>query len=282
MRLFNKVAIIGVGLIGGSIALGLKKKKLSYEVIGISRHKNTLLLAKKRDLIDRGSQQIGIIKDADLVILATPVSLILKLAPIIRKILKPECIVSDVGSTKKEIVSKLEKLFPNYVGCHPLAGSEKRGIINARSDIFKNSLCILTPTENTTRLAKDKIKRLWSQLGAKVAYLSVDMHDKILSFVSHLPHLVAFSLVDTVPLKYLKFSSGGLKDSTRIAASDAGLWADIFLSNRKNMLKTIELFQKNLSKMKSAVNKKDKRLLIKILEEAKKKRERLSLVTSNS
>jgi prephenate dehydrogenase len=108
------------------------------------------------------------------------------------------------------------------------------------------------------------------------------MHDKILSFVSHLPHLVAFSLVDTVPLKYLKFSSGGLKDSTRIAASDAGLWADIFLSNRKNMLKTIELFQKNLSKMKSAVNKKDKRLLIKILEEAKKKRERLSLVTSNS
>lgn len=280
MKLFNKVAIIGVGLIGGSIALGLKKKKLCYEVIGMSRHKNTLLLAKKRGAIDRGSQQIGIIKDADLVILATPVSLIFKLAPIIRKIVKPECIVSDVGSTKKEIVSKLEKLFPNYVGSHPLAGSEKRGIINARYDIFKNSLCILTPTKNTNRLAKDKIRRLWSSLGAKVVYLPADMHDKILSFSSHLPHLVAFSLIGAVSAKYLRFSSGGLKDSTRIAASDPGLWADIFLSNKGNILKATQVLQDNLSKIKSAINKKDKKLLIKILKEAKAKRESLDLVTS--
>jgi prephenate dehydrogenase len=275
MRLFNKVAIIGVGLMGGSIALGIKKKKLSYEVVGVSRRKNTLLLAKEKGAIDRGSQQINIIQDADLVILATPVSLILKLAPRIREFVRPDCIVSDVGSTKKEIVSKLEKFFPNYVGSHPLAGSEKRGIVNVRPDIFKNSLCILTPTKNTNRLAKEKIRRLWNQLGAKVVYMSADMHDEILSFVSHLPHLVAFSLIGIVPQKYLRFASGGLKDSTRIASSDAGLWADIFLSNKRNIIKATELLKENLSKINSAINKKDKKLLIKVLREAKKKRESL-------
>jgi prephenate dehydrogenase len=272
MRLFNRVAIVGTGLIGGSLALAIKKKRLANEIIGVSRHKNTLLLAKKKHIIDRGSQDIRIIRDADLVILATPVNTILKLAPKIRKHISRECIVSDVGSTKHEIVSKLEKIFPKFVGSHPLAGSEKRGVMNARPFIFEGSLCILTPTKNTNKEALAKLKKLWSQLGAKVVFLAPKVHDKALSFVSHLPHVSAFSLISAVPKKYLRFASLGLKDTTRIAASDSQLWCDILLSNQKNMLKAIEMYEDNLSQVKSAIKKKDKKLLDLILKKAKDKR----------
>ena len=273
--MFNKVAIVGTGLIGGSIALAIKKKRLAKVVVGVSRHKKTLLLAKKIMAIDKGSQELNIIKDADLVILATPVDTIINLAAKIYPFVKKGCIVSDVGSTKREIVSKLERIFPRYIGSHPLAGSEKRGVVNANPSIIKGSLCILTPTKNTDKEALEKIKRLWSELGARVAFLPPDAHDKILSFVSHLPHLVVFSLIDIIPKEYLRLASSGLKDTTRIAASDSEIWCDIFLSNQKNILKSIGLFQNNLSRIKSAIQRKDKKLLNKIIKEAKKKRNSL-------
>ena len=273
MRLFNKVAIIGTGLIGGSMALAIKKKCLAHQIIGVSRHKNTLIWGKNSHIIDKGSQDLSIIQDADLVVLATPVNTILKLAGIILKFIRKDSIVTDVGSTKKEIVSKLSKIFPNYVGSHPLAGSEKRGLVNASTDIFKNSLCILTPAKNTNPKALKRIKDLWNRLGARVIFLSPDTHDRILSFVSHLPHVIAFSLIDIVPDKYLKFGATGLKDTTRIALSDSRLWVDILLSNRENMLKAIEDFEHNLSRIKSAINKREERTLIKILKRAKGKRE---------
>lgn len=276
MKLFNKIAIIGVGLIGGSMGLALRKKKLCNQIIGISRHKKTISLAKKIKAIDKGVKHLDMIKEADLVILATPVSAILNLAPRISKIIKPDCIVSDVGSTKEEIVSKLDKVFARYVGSHPIAGSEKRGIINANPNIFRNSLCILTPTKNTDPAALRKIKILWQKLGVGGVFnLAPATHDKILSSVSHLPHILAFSLIETVPRRYFKFASNGLKDTTRIAASDSELWVDIFLSNRKNMLQAIECFEKNLSKIKSVISKKDRRSLSKILKKAKHKRDAL-------
>jgi len=275
MRLFNKVAIVGVGLIGGSLALAIKKKRLAVEIVGVSRHKNTLALAKKSGAIDQGSQDLSIIKDADLVILATPVKTILDLARPILKFIRPDSIVCDVGSTKEEIVSKLSNIFPGFVGSHPLAGSEKRGVSNASSGIFKNSLCILTPTDKTDPKALAKIEKLWHQLGVKVLFLNPDIHDKALSLVSHLPHALAFSLAGIIPPKYSKLGANSLKDTTRIAVSDSQLWADIFLSNRKNILESIRLFAKNLSKMQSAIHKKDRKVLIKILEDAKAKRELL-------
>jgi len=276
MKLFNKVAIVGTGLIGGSIALAIKKKKLAGEVVGVSRHKRSLLLAKRKGAIDAGSQALDIVKDADLLILATPVNTIIDLAPRVAKVVNKRCIVTDVGSTKKEIVSILGKAFPNYVGSHPLAGSEKRSILNAHANIFKDSLCILTPTENTHKKALNKIRMLWSQLGARVILLKPQTHDKILSFVSHLPHTVAFSLINSIPVGYLKFAATGLKDATRIAASDSQLWEDILLSNRKNILKSIEFFQDNLSKIKSAIQRKDKKSLALILKKAQLKRTKLA------
>ncbi len=275
MKMFNKIAIIGTGLIGGSIALSIKKNKLAGEVVGVSRHKQSILLAKKMRAIDRGSQDINIVKDADLVIFAAPVNTILYLAPKIAAIIKKSCLVTDVGSTKKEIVAALTKIFPKYAGSHPMAGSEKRGIINAKAGMLKGSLCLVTPGKNTDKEACRQICKFWVMLGTKVMILSPQAHDKILSFVSHLPHIAAFSLIRTVPKEYFKFSSGGLKDTTRVAASEAELWTDIFLTNRKNILKAISGLEKNLNKIKSAINNKDRILLTKILQEAREKRNTL-------
>ena len=275
MRLFNKIAIVGVGLIGGSIALAIKKKKLAHEVIGVSRHRKSLLLARKRGAIDRGAQQIEIIKDADLVILAAPVSVILNLAPRISKIIRPDCIVTDVGSTKAEIVAKLEKIFPFFVGSHPLAGSEKRGVFNACPELFKGSLCILTPTKKTAAKTKKRIVEFWNELGARVIFLSASNHDRALSFISHLPHVAAFSLMSSVPNQYLKFAANSLKEATRIASSDIQLWADIFLSNRKNMAASIASLERNLKKIKSAIGTNNRRILLKVLKGANSKRELL-------
>jgi prephenate dehydrogenase len=257
------------------MALAMKKKKLCQEVVAVTRHAQSLRIGKKMRAIDRGSLNLEIIRDADLVILAMPVSAILRLAPRVRKIISKGCLVTDVGSTKEEIVAKLSKLFPNYIGSHPLAGSEKRSIAYARPDLFKNSFCILTPASRTDRQALRRINKLWKDLGAKTVILSPARHDKILSLASHLPHILAFSLISAVPRPYLKFAAGGLKDTTRIAASDSELWSDIFLSNRGSIIKAIGLLEKRLNRIKSAIKRKDKRLLDRILKLAKKKRDKL-------
>lgn len=275
MRLFKQVAIVGIGLIGGSIALGLKKNELSQEVIGVSRSRKTVLLAKKRKAIDKGSQNIKIIKDADLLILATPVNVTLKLAPLISKIIKKDCIVIDVCSTKALVVSSLEKFFANYIGTHPLAGSEKRGIAAACPGLFEKSICILTPTKNTKPQVMVKAKKMWLKLGAQIVVLPADVHDRILSFVSHLPHIIASSLIRCIPKSYLKLAPSSLKDTSRIAASDSELWSDIFLSNKENIIHSIEVFQRLLRRLKVSLQKEDRRLLTRILTEAKKTREQL-------
>lgn len=276
MRLFNKVAIIGVGLIGGSLALAIKKGRLANRIVGVSRHKKTLFLAKKNRIIDQGSQSLDIVRDADLVILAAPVDKIIGIGCRISKIIGKDCVVMDVGSTKERIVYKLDKVIPNYVGAHPLAGSEKKGAINADAAIFRKSLCIITPTRKTNKKTLAKIAGLWKRLGSRVVYLNADSHDRVLSFVSHLPHVVAFSLIRAIPQGYLKFSSSGLRDTTRIAASDSEVWADILLANRKNITKTINLFEEGLIRIRRALDKKDKKLLKDILKKAKKKRDYLN------
>ena len=275
MRLFNKVAVVGTGLVGGSLAISIKKKGLAGEVVGVSRHAKNIALAVKIGAIDRGSRELGIIKDADLVVLATPVDSIIKLSRKVSRLIRPDCIVMDVGSTKEKIVSCLEGEFANFVGSHPLAGSEKRSIAYAHAGMFKGSLCVLTPTGKTRKPALNKIKKLWESVGARVVLLSPGTHDSILAFVSHLPHVVAFSLINSVPGACLSFASGGLKDTTRIAASDAELWGEILLSNRKNLLRAIGVFQKRLSDIRSALNKEDARSLQRALREAKIKREKL-------
>jgi prephenate dehydrogenase len=275
MKLFNKVAIIGVGLIGGSIGLGIKKKKLAGQVIGISRHKKTIDSAIARRAIDVGSQNIAAIRQADLVILATPVSSIIRIGTKINSLIKPDALVTDTGSTKKLVVKMLENSLSNFVGAHPLSGSEKRGVINAEEDLFCGSLCVLTPTKKTSKKALIIIKKLWIELGAKVVYLSPARHDRIISYASHLPHIVAFSLIQSVPRNSLYLASSGLKDTTRIAASASLLWKDILLTNSENVLDALKEFTSCLYRIKSAITKKDAKALEIILRQAKSKRESL-------
>lgn len=273
MKKFNKVLIFGTGLIGGSLGLALKRKGLASRVIGLSLHKRNAELARRIGAIDRVASSLEDARDADLVILAAPVEAVINIAPELSKRLKRGCLVIDVASTKEKIVSRLSRLIPDFVGCHPLAGSEKKGISNAKGDIFNRSLCIITPAPGTKKMALGKTISLWRRIGARVLLLTPGRHDRILSFSSHLPHAVAFSLIASIPDKFLKISSGGLADTTRIAGSDELLWSQIFLSNRRNILASISSFQTKLDAFKLSLANKDSKRLIKILSSARKKRE---------
>ena len=263
--MFKKIVIVGTGLIGGSLGLALKDKALSKEIIGTSRRRANVLLARKMGAIDRAVFSLNVVREADLLVLAAPVNAIIDSGKQIAKLLKPDCIVIDVASTKQMVVEELDGLLPNFVGCHPLAGLEKNGVAFARKDIFNNSVCILTPTEKTDKNALRKVRSMWKRLGVKVFQMTPEDHDTALGFTSHLPHAVAFSLKRSLPREYIKFCAGGFKDTTRIAASNAQLWSEIFLSNRKCLLEAIKVFESNLSELKSAVVRNDRKSLVDLL-----------------
>ncbi|MCK9429994.1 MAG: prephenate dehydrogenase [Candidatus Omnitrophica bacterium] len=275
MKLFNKTVIIGTGLIGGSLGLDLKKKHLVSMVTGFSRHKSNVELAKKSGAIDCIGSSLEVVKDADLIILAMPPEANINFALKIAKKIKNDCIVIDVGSTKREIVSKINRVIANFIGCHPLSGSEKKGATNISAGIFKDSVCIVTPSARVNKKALNRVCLLWRKLGSKVVILSPEKHDQVLAFTSHLPHVVAFSLINAIPDQFLTLSSGGLRDTTRISASDANLWSEVFLSNRKNILFCLTAFQKKLAALKLALERKNRKLLTNILSAANKKREKL-------
>lgn len=279
MVLFKKTAIIGLGLIGGSLAMAIKEKCLSAKVIGIARKPKTLKQAKLLGAIDEGYLDIRAVKDCDLIILCTPPDAIIKLFSDIAPFLSKGCIVSDVGSIKLAIVKAAQKALPkevSFIGAHPLAGSEKKGIGYACGSIFKNSLCLLTPDKYNTKKNINKLRLLWEGLGAKVSVIKAGLHDKIISYTSHLPHLAAFSLIASVPKEYLNFTANSFRDLTRIAGSDPLLWAEIFLTNKKPILDSIKTYKKNLDSFTALVNTQNKKSLLKKIQMIKSKRERLS------
>lgn len=275
MKLFHKVAIIGTGLIGGSIGLAIKKHHLADCVVGVSRHQETLLRAKKAGVIDKGSRDLRIIENADLLVLSMPVRAIESLSLRISRIIPESCIVIDVGSTKKELVDILSKIFKRYVGAHPLAGSEKRGVAYAEPGLFNDSLCILTPIRNTDKAALRKIKHFWNCIGAEVLVMDPSAHDKMLAFISHLPHVISFCLMEIIPERYARFAPASLKEATRVAASDGFLWRDIILSNSGNVIRAIGAFQNALSKVRSAAKANKGKILVRLFKNAKNKRELL-------
>lgn len=277
--LFRKVAIIGVGLVGGSLAKALKKQQLVREVAGFSQRPTSLEWALKNGVIDSGHQDVRkAVHDADLVVLATPVSIISSMIMTIGPHLRRGAIVTDVGSTKSSIVDAARECLPSsvfFVGSHPLAGSEKTGVENCNEELFKGSVCVMTPTDQTHKVAVERVKRLWARLGANVKFLSPDEHDKILAHVSHLPHILAYSLIQTIPLSYLEYGGQGLKDTTRIAGSSAQMWSDICMANSKNIINVIDALVKNLSAVRKAVNTNDHKMLMSQFKDAQVKRESL-------
>lgn len=271
--MFKRIAIIGLGLIGGSLGLAIKEKRLAKEVVGVSRRQATIRRALSLGAVDRVTLDLRKgIRDADLIILTAPVLTIIDIAERIKDSIKKGAILTDAGSTKKDIVKKIEALLPagvNFIGSHPIAGSEHSGVAYADKDLFKGERCILTRTARTNKEALDKVKRFWNNLDMEVEVMSPEKHDHLISSLSHLPHAVSVALSNSCAKKDLHLAAGGFKDTTRIAAGSPGLWKDIFLTNRKNIIKDMKVLKKELSKIELALKKSNGSELLKLFKKAK-------------
>jgi len=268
---FNKVTIIGVGLIGGSLAKVMKTQKICGEIHGAGRSRETLEQAVKLGVIDHmGQSPAHAVEHADLVVLATPVGTFASLVREIAPHLKNGAILTDVGSVKGGLVRTIEGLLPagaHYVPGHPIAGREKHGVGAASEDLFRGAKCIITPTERTDAKALEAITALWTGAGMNVVIMDPEQHAHIFAAVSHLPHAAAYAMVSTVAEfssgadNYTTFSGAGFRDFTRIAASSPEMWRDICLLNGKNIVEMIEQYQFSLNRIKKAVKHNDGRKL---------------------
>lgn len=255
---FSKVTIIGLGLIGGSLAWALKKSGRVEEVFGIDVDEKAIGYAVQKGIIDNGSKELQVgVKRSEVVVIATYVGVIPKVARSLVSIVSPGTIITDVGSVKGKVVKDIEELLPphlHFIGGHPIAGTERSGINVADSGLFKEKRCILTPTSKTRSEAIAKVKNLWEIVGARVLTMDPETHDRVLGIVSHLPHVIAYALVNSVasvkePANIFDFAGGGLRDYTRISVSSPDMWSDIFLNNKENVLKAVGEFKKSLDKI---------------------------------
>lgn len=275
---FKRAAIIGVGLIGGSLGMSLRGRRLAGEVVGAGSRVEDLRLAVQLGAVDRyaASPAEGA-AGADLVIIATPVSAAL---PVMREILTrlaPGAVVTDVGSTKAAIVREAEKMLPpgiSFVGGHPMAGSEHSGVGGADPYLFENAFYLITPTPDTNIEALEKVKKLAVGVGAKVVEIDPEKHDLAVAAISHLPHLLAAALVNTVTRmpeseSVLPFAAGGFRDTTRIAAGSSLMWRDIFMTNRDQVLKMLRDFRAELDLFERSLKEGNMDLIQSDLEEAR-------------
>ena len=263
MPLIRRMAIIGVGLIGGSLARILREKGEVGEVVGIGRGAANLARAVELGVIDRYEHDPAAgVAGADLVFLATPVCTIADIVRQIAPALAPGCVVTDGGSAKGEIVAACEPLMPPgtfFVGGHPIAGTEKSGVEASFATLYQGRRCIITPTQRTDPAALAKVVNMWELAGSEVALMDVVKHDRVLAAVSHLPHMVAYSLVNAVgeydgcDEKIIKYSAGGFRDFTRIASSDPVMWRDIALQNRASILEMMDYFADYFARLRRLV-----------------------------
>ncbi|MCL5063212.1 MAG: prephenate dehydrogenase/arogenate dehydrogenase family protein [Nitrospiraceae bacterium] len=253
---FNKVAIVGVGLIGASFALALRENGLCEAMHGYGRRKENLERAKERGIIDDFSLDVRkACEDADLIFLSTPVGIFKDIIENIKGVLKKGALVTDAGSVKGRMVYELESSMPDgayYIGSHPIAGSDKSGIDDARADLFNNARCIITPTDKSDESAKNKVAAIWETFGARVEFMNPFKHDEIYAAVSHFPHIVAYAIVNTIgdiDSKYIEYAGQGFKDTTRIALSSPEMWRDISIFNKENLINLMDVFKDNLDKL---------------------------------
>jgi prephenate dehydrogenase len=269
--MFRKMVVAGVGLIGASLALDMRRRRLVKEIVGYGRSESNLRIAKRRGIIDGYFlRDTDLPSGVDFLLMGTPVQAIVPLTEAFLPRLESGCIVSDVGSVKAEIVKGMERILPSdihFVGAHPIAGGEQWGAAAAYENIFLGRRCILTPTRRTHRTALRKMARLWRRIGAKVEIMRAEQHDKVLGVVSHLPHMAAYALVNTldqtrvdgVDLK--SYCAAGFKDLTRIASSRPELWRDICLLNRRAVSKSLGNYIYNLERMKRWIDSSNGRAL---------------------
>jgi cyclohexadieny/prephenate dehydrogenase len=265
---FNKIALIGFGLIGGSIARAARAQGLAGEIITSDRSEKTRARVKELGIVDAVVEtNAEAVKDADLVILCIPVGACGAVAQEIAGYLKPGAIVSDVGSVKGAVVKDMAPYLPagtHFVPAHPVTGTEHSGPDSGFAELFINRWCILTPPEGSDASAVEKLRAFWAALGAKVEIMTPDHHDLVLAITSHLPHLIAYTIVGTADelgqvtsSEVIKFSAGGFRDFTRIAASDPIMWRDVFLANKDAVLEMLGTFNEDLSRLTRAIRRGD-------------------------
>ena len=283
--MFNKISIIGCGLIGSSILRAVKEKKLASVLSAYDKSPKVSEYLKKNFSVEICANISDVVKDSDLVIIASPLSSYKEILLSIQSNLKENVILTDTGSAKKEvnkIISNLNLKNVNWIASHPIAGTEYSGPAAGLASLFKNRWCIISADK---KVAEDKIKSLenfWSKLGSKTKFMTFEDHDYVLSLTSHLPHAVAYSIVKTAINNEDKFkddviqySAGGLRDFTRIAASDPLMWKDIFIDNSDNILKVLDNYSKNLNEIKEAIKNKDSKKLLDIFSSTKKVRKEI-------
>ena len=278
--MFDQISIIGCGLIGSSIFKGLKKVGSIKKIITYDNDKSVNEIIKKDKLSDEIFKSAGdAVKNSDLIIIATPISSFENVLNSIKDNLKTGSILTDTCSVKTGVSKIFEKMNLNNSVCipgHPVAGIENSGPKAGFADLFKNRWTILTPSKSTDENTIQKVSNFWESLGSKVKIMSDEDHDKILTFTSHLPHVVAYNIVKTsmshdeeVKDDIIKYSAGGLRDFTRIASSDPIMWRDIFIDNSALIIQAIDKFIKNLDEFKKAISEKDSKKLIEIFEKSK-------------
>jgi len=279
LRDLKQITVIGLGLLGGSITLAILRTFSGVKVVGYthrpSTRKKARQLAVATEIVDNIEKSVS---DADLVILATPICTFEQIFCEIAHSLPTGCVITDVGSTKvlphRWAAKKLPK-HVHYVGSHPIAGSEQRGIEFARDDLFEQTTCILTTTKNTNHKAVQTLKRFWSGLGCSVKLMKPAEHDRIFANISHLPHMVAMALINANNNEDLKFAGKGFMDTSRIASGPANIWADVLLTNAGNTTIGIDKIIAELEKMKKAIKEKNKKQIENLLEKARFKRSAL-------
>ncbi len=281
--LIDHLSIIGVGLIGGSLARALKKAKLVNRVTGCNRREDTLKKAIELEVIDDYTLDISdAVKGADVVVIGTPLSTTEKLLPQIAEALANEAVLTDVGSAKASVVNAartaLADQFPRFVPGHPIAGTEQSGVEASFAELFIDHRVILTPVEETCDKAHKLITDMWQAVGADVIDLDVKHHDNVLAATSHLPHMLAYALVDCLAGmqerdEIFKYAAGGFADFTRIASSNPDMWHDICFSNRDALLKTLDVFSEHINQIKVAIEASDSEQLLEIFRRAKQARD---------
>ena len=283
--MFNKISIIGCGLIGSSILRAVVEKKLASKVSAYDKSSKVTDYLKKNFSVEICSNISDVVKESDLIIIASPLSSYKEILLSIQSNLKENVILTDTGSAKKEvnkIISNLNLKNINWIASHPIAGTEYSGPEAGFAGLFNNRWCILSADKKVSKDKISELEKFWSKLGSKVKSMSFEDHDYILSLTSHLPHAVAYSIVKTAINNEDKFkddviqySAGGLRDFTRIAASDPLMWKDIFIDNSDNILRVLDNYSKNLEEIKNAIKNKDSKKLLEIFSSTKKVRKEI-------
>ena len=277
------MAIVGVGLIGGSIGLALVRRGLAGQVVGIGHRASTLATAQRLGAVQSTSEDLASgVAGADLVVVCTPVAAIVERVLAAAKVCARGALITDAGSTKAEIVSQIESQMHDgndwhrdvrFLGGHPIAGDQRKGAEHARADLFEGRVTVLTPTSNTAAGDRQSLAEFWTALGSRVVEMAPDEHDRALAAISHLPHVTAAALAAATPKELVYLAAGGWCDSTRISAGDAALWQQILLSNREHVLAALDRMDEKLDALRRAIVDRDAAGLERLLTEAKQIRD---------